>query len=144
MFSPVGWRCALGTETIARVPGQSQFVTFCSCRRRSHPAGKHLFSRGSGPLKPKYGLNGPPAGVALRSDLAHDDHRNSNFLFPLRQLRNNFSNFIEYLVPALHLTAVFRALHGFISNEGEFRPAVSEILKDGDVVRTVDRLMFYA
>src|ERR1700733_14471998 len=144
MFSPVGWRCALGTETIARVPGQRQFVTFCSCHRRSHPAGKHLFSRGSGPLKPKYGLNGPPAGVALRSDLAHDDHRNSTFLFPLRQLRNNFSNFIEYLVPALHLTAVFRALHGFISDEGKFRLAVPEILKDGYVVGTVYSLIFYS
>jgi hypothetical protein len=42
------------------------------------------------------------------------------------------------------LTAVFRALHGFISNEGEFRPAVPEILKEGHVVRTVYRLMFYS
>ena len=97
---------------------------------------------------------GPPApptlrfpewtGVALRSDLAHDNHQNSNFLFRLRQLRNNCGNFIEYLVPALQLTAIFRALHGFISNEGEFRPAVSEILKDGHVVRTVYGLMFYS
>ena len=83
-------------------------------------------------------------GVALRSDPAHDNPQSSHFLFRLRQLRNNFSKFIEYLVPAFHLTAVFRALHGFISNEGEFRPAVSEILKDGHVVRTVDRLMFYS
>ena len=83
-------------------------------------------------------------GVALRSDLAHDNHQNSNFLFRLRQLRNNCGNFIEYLVPALHLTAIFRALHGFISNEGEFRLAVSEILKDGHVVRTVYSLMFYS
>src|SRR5450631_2853489 len=49
---------------------------------------------------------------------------------------------MEYLVPALHLTAIFRPLHGFISNEGKFRLAVSEILKDGHVVRTVDGLMF--
>ena len=76
--------------------------------------------------------------------LAHDDHQNFNFLFRLRQPRNNCGNFIEYLVPALHLTAIFRALHGFISNEGEFRLAVSEILKDGHVVRTVDSLMFYS
>ena len=97
---------------------------------------------------------GPPApptlrfpertGVALRSDLAHDDHQNFNFLFRLRQPRNNRGKFIEYLVPALHLTAIFRALHGFISNEGEFRLAVSEILKDGHVVRTVYGLMFYS
>ena len=33
--------------------------------------------------------------------LAHDDHQNFNFLFRLRQLRNNCSKFIEYLVPAL-------------------------------------------
>jgi len=32
----------------------------------------------------------------------------------------------------------------FISNEGEFRLAVSEILEDGRVVRTVDRLLFYS
>ena len=83
-------------------------------------------------------------GVALRSDLAHDNHQNSNFLFRLRQLRNNCGNFIEYLVPAFHLTAIFRALHGFISNEGEFRLTVSEILKDGHVVRTVYSLMFYS
>ena len=91
----------------------------------------------------------PPLGfsertcVALRSELAHDDHQNSNFLFRLHQLRNNLGNFIEYLVPTLELTAIFRALHGFISNLGEFRLAVSEILKEGHVVRTVYGLMFY-
>jgi len=57
--------------------------------------------------------------------LAHDDHQSLSFLFRLRQPRNNGSKLIEYLVPALELTAIFRALHGFISNEGEFRPAVS-------------------
>src|SRR3984957_13138652 len=67
-----------------------------------------------------------------------------NFLFRLRQLRNNCGNFFECLVPALELTAIFRALHGFISNEGEFRPAVSQILKDGHVVRTLYGLMFYS
>jgi len=76
--------------------------------------------------------------------LAHDDRQNVNFLFRLCQPGNNHSNFIEYLVPTLHLTAIFRALHGFISNEGEFRLAVSEILKDGHVVRTVYGLMFYS
>jgi hypothetical protein len=70
--------------------------------------------------------------------------QNVNFLFRLRQLRNNRGNFIEYLDPALHLPAVLRALHGFISNEGEFRLAVSEILKDSHVVRTVYGLMFYS
>jgi hypothetical protein len=62
----------------------------------------------------------------------------------MRQLRNNCGNFIEYLDPALHLTAIFRALHGIISNEGEFRLAVSEILKEGHVVGTVYGLMFYS
>jgi hypothetical protein len=33
--------------------------------------------------------------------LAHDDHPGYNFLFRLRQPRNNRSKFIEYLVPAL-------------------------------------------
>jgi hypothetical protein len=42
----------------------------------------------------------------LRSDLAHDSHQNSSFLFRLRQLRNHRGNFIEYLVPALHLTGI--------------------------------------
>jgi hypothetical protein len=106
------------------------------------------------PAKSKAWGHPPPApptlrfpertGVALRSDLAHDSHQNSNLLFRLRQLRNNCGNFIEYLVPALHLTAIFRALHGFISNESEFRLAVPEILKDGHVVRTVYSLMFYS
>src|SRR5580704_19041066 len=76
--------------------------------------------------------------------LAHDDRQKVNFLFRLYQPRNNRSKFIEYLVPALHLTAIFRALHGFISNEGKFRLAVSEILKDGHVVRTVYGLIFYS
>jgi hypothetical protein len=82
--------------------------------------------------------------VALRSGLAHGNHQNSNFLFRLRQLRNNCRNFIEYLVPALQLTAILCALHGFVANVGEFRLAVSEILKDGLVVRTVYGLMFYS
>ena len=54
------------------------------------------------------------------------------------------ASFIELLVPALYLTAVFRALHGFISNQGEFRLAVSEILKESHVVRIVQGLMFYS
>jgi hypothetical protein len=84
------------------------------------------------------------ARLARRADEREHLMQNVNFLFRLRQPRNNRGNFIEYLVPALHLTAIFRALHGFISNEGEFRLAVSEILKDGHVVRTVDGLMFYS
>ena len=52
-------------------------------------------------------------------------HQSFGFLFRLRQLLNNRSKFIEYLFPSLELTAIFRALHGFISNEGEFRLAVS-------------------
>jgi hypothetical protein len=116
-----------------------------------------------------YRISGLPKGkYAVRADLptnqsttglgpgSFDMHPNTampwsfipagsfNFLFRLRQLRNNRGNFIEYLVPALELTAVLRALHGFISNEGELRLAVSEILKEGHVVRTVDGLMFYS
>jgi hypothetical protein len=56
--------------------------------------------------------------------------------------RHNCGKFIEYLVPAFHLTAILCALHGFISDEGEFRLAVSEILEDGHIVRTLDGLMF--
>jgi len=76
--------------------------------------------------------------------LAQDDYQNFTFLFRLRQPRNNCGNFIEYLNPALHLTAIFRALHGFISNEAEFRLAVSNILKKNHVVHIVYGLMFYS
>jgi hypothetical protein len=76
--------------------------------------------------------------------LAHDDHPGFNFLFRLRQPRNNCSNFIEYLLRALQLTAIDCVLHGFISNEGEFRLAVSKILKKNHVVRTVYGLMLYS
>src|SRR6266850_720915 len=72
------------------------------------------------------------------------DHQNFNLLFRLRQPRNNCGNFIEYLTPPLYLPAVFCVLHGFISNEGEFRLAVSKILKNDHVVRTVYGLMFYS
>src|SRR5229473_6366948 len=72
------------------------------------------------------------------------DHQNFNLLFRLRQPRNNCGNFIEYLVPALYLPAVLCVLHGFISNEGEFRLAVSKILKNNHVVGTVYGLMFYS
>src|ERR1700685_594706 len=58
--------------------------------------------------------------------------------------RNNCGNFIELLIPALQLTAIFRALHGFTSNEGEFRLAVSKILKNNHVVHIVYGLMFYS
>jgi hypothetical protein len=68
----------------------------------------------------------------------------ASVLFRLRQTLNNCGKLIEYLVPALELTAIFRALHGFISNEGEFRLAVSQVLKDGHVVRTLYGLMFYS
>ena len=115
-----------------------------STRRMGHPQLWWLLqfeSRSTAPPTPRLPER---TGVALRSDLAHKSDQNSNLLFRLRQLRNNCGNFIEYLVPALHLTAIFRALHGFISSESEFRPAIPEILKDGDVVRTVYGLMFYS
>ncbi len=56
---------------------------------------------------------------------AHDDRQNVGFLLCLCQPRNNRGDFLEYLVPALHLTAFFRALHGFIADEGQFRAAVA-------------------
>ena len=130
------------------------YTARCVCRRRTRPF-RLREERGTricgGFCSLKAGPPAPPTlrfpertRVALCSDVAHDNHQNSNFLFRLRQLRNNCGNFIEYLVPALQLTAIFRALHGFISNVGEFRLAVSEILKDGHVVRTVYSLMFYS
>src|SRR5262249_41526794 len=89
------------------------------------------------------------AGIFRRPDqlrsvqqLAHDDHRSR--LFRLPQPGNHRSKFVEYLVPALKLTAFFRALHRFISHEGEFCLAVSELFEDGHVVRTLDGLMFYS
>jgi hypothetical protein len=144
----------------ARVGGDAAGTTLvrstprCVCRRRTRPF-RLREGRGTricgGCCSLKAGPPAPPTlrfpertGVALRSDLAHDDRQKVNFLFRLYQPRNNRSKFIEYLVPALHLTAIFRALHGFISNEGKFRLAVSEILKDGHVVRTVYSLMFYS
>jgi len=51
---------------------------------------------------------------------------------------------IEYLIPAFYLPGAFCVLHDFISNEGEFRLAVSKILKNNHVVRIVYGLMFYS
>src|SRR5215472_11587363 len=76
--------------------------------------------------------------------LAHDDHPGFNLLFRLRQPRNNCSSFVEYLVHALQLTGLDCVFHGFISNEGEFRLAVSNILKKNHVVHIVYGLMFYS
>ena len=76
--------------------------------------------------------------------LAHDDHQNVNFLFRLPQPPNHCGKLIEYLVPALYLTAIFSILHGFISNEGESRLAVPKILKGSHIVHTVCGLMFYS
>lgn len=76
-------------------------------------------------------LTGPPRQPALLSvqEFAHDDHRSFSFLFRQRQTLNNRSKFIEYLLHPFQLTGLECILHGFISNEGEFRPAVSNILK---------------
>jgi hypothetical protein len=79
----------------------------------------------------------------LSVQLTHDDRQNF-FLFRLSQLLNHRSKLIEDLLPALQLTAIFRALHGFISDEGEFRLAVSQILKEGHVVRALYGLMLYS
>src|SRR5579872_1751896 len=65
-----------------------------------------------------------------------------SFLFRLLQSRNNHRNLIECLLPSFQLTALNCVLHGFISNEGEFRLAVPNILKKNYVVHTLDGLMF--
>src|SRR5712692_7190418 len=70
--------------------------------------------------------------------------KTSTSYFACASPRNNCGNFIEYLIPALYLPAVFCVLHGFISNQGEFRLAVSKILKNNHVVRIVYGLMFYS
>ena len=62
----------------------------------------------------------------------------------LRQLRNQRRHFIEYLVPALELTAVPRTVHGFVSDVGKLRPAASKIFKKGHVICTLNGLVFYA
>jgi hypothetical protein len=67
-----------------------------------------------------------------------------SFLFRLRQVRKNCGKLIEYLVPALQLTTPFRVLHGLVSDEGQFRLAVSEILKSDHVIRAIYGLMFYS
>src|SRR5580704_7002260 len=76
--------------------------------------------------------------------LAHDAYQNVSFLLRLPQPCNHYGEFIEYLVPALYLTAIFSVLHGFISNEGESRLAVSKILKGSHIVHAVYGLMFYS
>jgi hypothetical protein len=72
------------------------------------------------------------------------DRRHFNFLVRLRQLRKNCGKLIEYLVPALQLTTFFRVLHGLVSDESQFRLAVSEILKSDHVIRAIYDLMFYS
>src|SRR5215472_11012431 len=57
---------------------------------------------------------------------------------------NDCSNLIEYLLPAIELTALDCVLHGFISNEGQFCLAVSKILKKDHVMHIFDGLMFYS
>src|SRR5215468_835563 len=62
----------------------------------------------------------------------------------LGQSLNNCSNLIEYLLHALQLTALDCVPQGLIPNEGEFRLAVSKILKGDHVVRVFYGLMFYS
>ena len=57
-----------------------------------------------------------------------------SFLFRLRQVRKNCGKLIEYLVPALQLTTLFRVLHGLVSDESQFRLAVSKVLKSDHVI----------
>src|SRR5579871_1525670 len=65
-----------------------------------------------------------------------------SFLFRLLQSRDNHRNLVECLLPSFQLTALHSVLHGFISNEGEFRLAVPNVLKKNYVVCTLDGLMF--
>src|SRR5579863_1606726 len=64
--------------------------------------------------------------------------------FRARQPRNHCGKFIEYLVPALYLTAILSVLHGLISNECKSGLAVSKILKGSHIVRIGDGLMLYS
>src|ERR1700752_1414045 len=57
---------------------------------------------------------------------------------------NNGSKFIELLRPALELPALDCVPHGFVSNESEFRLAVSNILKKNHVARIVYGLKLYS
>jgi hypothetical protein len=142
-----GPRCSGRNLSVLHYPSwiPSSYPPFAKYAKDGHPLLWWLLQLESRATPSPPNLRFPEqTDAALRLDLAHDNHQNSNLLFGLRQLRNNCSNFIEYLVPALHLTAILCALHGFVSNEGEFRLAVSQILKDGHVVRTVDSLMFYS
>ena len=78
----------------AMLPAQRPFCTArCVCRRRSRPfrlrEGRGARIRG-GFCSLKAGPPAPPTlrfpertGVALRSDLAHDNHQNSSFSFRL-------------------------------------------------------------
>ena len=65
------------------------------------------------------------------------DRRHFNFLVRLRQLRKNCGKLIEYLVPALQLTTFFRVLHGLVSDESQFRLAVSKVLKSDHVIGAI-------
>jgi hypothetical protein len=47
------------------------------------------------PLPPLAGVSGLDLRLLYVPYLAHDDHQNFNFLFRLRQPRNNCSKFIE-------------------------------------------------
>jgi hypothetical protein len=67
-----------------------------------------------------------------------------SFLFCLRQVRENCGKLIEYLVPVLQLTTRFRVLHGLVSDEGQFRLAVSKVLKSDHVIGAIDGPMFYS
>ena len=120
------------------------FGTSVGKGKRKERNGRNVFATEpvTYPLRP---LRSPRFLSSYSSDSSRmTDRQNVSFLFLLRQPGNNLSNFIEYLLPALELTALSRALHGFISSVGEFRLAVSEVLKDGHVERTVDGLMFYS
>jgi hypothetical protein len=141
----------LGGQPLENLPGlpgdggyflHAQFLKFHHPSTANKSISRQLCRLGS-PRSPTARDRGNPELDHARY-FAHDGRRNFDFLFRLHQLRNNRGNLVEDLVPALKLTAVFCALHGFVSSEGELRLAVSEILKDGHVVRAVDSLMFYS
>ena len=90
------------------------------------------------------GVVGMDLRLLCAHDGARDDRSGLNFLFVLRQPGHNCSSFIEYLVHTLQLAGLDRVFHGFISNEGEFRLAVSKILKQDYVLRTFYGLVFYS
>src|SRR5438270_4904709 len=103
------WWCSEASKSDEKACQQAQI---CRASKRQLSQGSFI---GKATIQPgdesaiELSLRKPPLAGVTGMDLRllcvhyfeHDDHLDFNFLFRLRQLRNNCSNFIEYLVPAL-------------------------------------------